>query len=427
MNTQMAVLGGCLMSDEVLDIVMSISTPEDFTDINRSVFDAMLKVTASGKKATLSTMKTYFDDHKYLLDLMDCFITTHTIRHDCYELREIRQKQEVQKELDSLSTQIPKIALRDTLNKIRTMIRKVDIYDPDVIRDLDRDPYRGLTELKGNYISTGLNTIDQALNDLAPGCVTLITGRANSGKSTLINQIIANAIGAKNKVLLITGEGIQELIINNLYRLIIGRDESLYEMKLINKKYFMEPKEDVLKRLAKWHHKKLAIFNKTDSKLKTTEELFALVGDEVSRKEHNLIVIDNLMSILSVEKATEKLERQSDFMQKCCDLAKEKMVHIILVVHPNKQVEKGSRMDFDQISGTQDLSNKADNIISVTRYYDACNLNQGISGEIEVLKNRYFPELPTIKTYYDTKSGILAEIDERTQQPKFRRIVLEEK
>ena len=55
--------------------------------------------------------------------------------------------------------------------------------------DLDSQPYEGLTAKPGKYIPTGINTVDNAINDLAPGCVTLITGRTNEGKTTFTKQI----------------------------------------------------------------------------------------------------------------------------------------------------------------------------------------------------------------------------------------------
>jgi hypothetical protein len=69
-------------------------------------------------------------------------------------------------------------------------------------------------------------------------------------------------------------------------------------------------------------------------------------------------------------------------------------------------------MDFEQISGTSDIPNKADNIITVIREYDEEKLKQGISGRIQVSKNRYWSELPIVKTHYDTETGMLLEIED---------------
>lgn len=412
MNAEQQILGACLLNATALETVLSILTADDFTGLNKSVFEAITKTKASGKDVTAITVNDFFNNFDYLLKLTDFVASIHKIKSDCYALKEINKKKSMENELSNLSQKSKKLQLEVIVKELKRMIRDADRYKPDFIRDLDKEPYKGLSRLQGKYISTGLSKIDSAINDLMPGCVTLITGRANSGKSTLVNQIIVNAIDTQNKVLMVSGEGIQEIIINRLYQLIIGRDKSLYELKKINKREYKEPRTEVLKQLSKWHSGKLAIFTKSNSKLKTTDELFDLISNEIHRSDHNLVVIDNLMSILSVEQASEKLERQADFMQRCCDIAKDKKVHIILVLHPNKQVQKGVRMDFDQISGTQDLSNKADNIIAITRYYDKDTLSQGFSGEIEVLKNRYHSELPKIKIHFDIDTGFLLEYDE---------------
>lgn len=275
-------------------------------------------------------------------------------------------------------------------------------------RDLDLNPYKGLTARRGKYIPTGIPAIDNAINDLAPGCVTLIVGRANSGKTTLTKQIIANAINHDNKVYVISGEGDQETFINEIYQCVIGRNRKYYTTVKINKRYHKEPTFEVLSALQQWHKGKLTIFNKGESNLKTTDELFSMIDYEIKLKQHRLIVIDNLMSILSA-KAAEKNEAQADFMQRCCDISKIYGVHILIVLHPNKTYSKGERLDFEQISGTSDLANKADNVISVIREYDEDKIADGINGYIEVIKNRYYSDLTKCEVSFDRETGLLLE------------------
>lgn len=275
-------------------------------------------------------------------------------------------------------------------------------------RDLDVYPYKGLNT-DGNYIPTGILRLDEAINDLAPKCLTLVTGRSNGGKTTFVKQIIANAIDKNNKVYLMNGENNAEMLINELYQLVIGNDKDLYNIVKINKKYRKEPKPEVLKKLQNWHKNKLYLFNKGESKLKTLEQLIEMLEKEIKFNQYNLVIIDNLMSVLSVS-AAEKYDKQADFTQKLCDLAKLYNTHIVLVLHPNKTYSKGSDMDFEQISGSSDIYNKADNIIAVIREYDDEKLNEGISGYIHVLKNRYYGELPKIPIYFDKDTGMLLEI-----------------
>lgn len=279
-------------------------------------------------------------------------------------------------------------------------------------RDVDKTPYKGLTAKTGNYIPTGLNTIDYGLNDLAPGCTTLITGRSNGGKSTFVKQIVANAIDKGNKIYLMSGEGDQEIFLNELYQCVVGRNDKYFDLIKINKRFMKEPKKEVLEKLKKWHSKKLVLFNKGDSKLKTIDQLTNMLEYEIKINKYDLIVIDNLMSILSVQ-ASEKYEQQADLMQRLCDLAGAYNTHIVLVLHPNKTYRKGEDMDFEQISGTSDLYNKSDNIITVIREYDESKIASGINGKIRVLKNRYFSDLPSIDTYFDKETGLLLERDEQ--------------
>lgn len=277
-------------------------------------------------------------------------------------------------------------------------------------RDLDKVPYKGLGKSKGNYVPTGIKSIDYVLNDLAPGCTTLVTGRSNGGKTTFVKQIIANAIDKGNKVYLMNGENDTEMLINELYQLVIGREEKYYDWVQINKRRRKEPKPWVLEKLQKWHKNKFYIFNKGESKLKTIEQLTSMLETEIKFNQYDLVVIDNLMSILSVS-AAEKNEQQADFMQKLCDLAKNYNTHIILVLHPNKTYSKGQEMDFEQISGTSDLPNKADNIISVIREYDEETIASGVDGHIHVIKNRYYGDLIKVDTYFDEMTRLLLEID----------------
>jgi len=279
-------------------------------------------------------------------------------------------------------------------------------------RDLDITPYKGVEKKTGTYIPTGMDKIDYAINDLAPGCVTIIVGRTNAGKTTFTKQIISNAIDLGNKVFCVTGEGDQEIFINEIYKNVIGRNEELFNKIKVNKRYYKEPKKEVLDALARWHKNKLVIFNKGDSKLKSMDQLFDTISYEIKHKKHNLVIIDNLMSLLTISTSNEKNDAQGEFIQKCCDIAKAYNTHIIVVVHPRKPIngKESKEINIENISGSMDIGNKADNIISVTRDY-----SQGATGgSIKVLKNRYFSQLPEVETHFEEETGLLLGINDET-------------
>ena len=279
--------------------------------------------------------------------------------------------------------------------------------------DLDKEPYENVKPKSGKYVPTGLPSIDYALNDLVPGFTTLVTGRSNEGKSTFIRQVIANAIDKNNKVYLMNGEENKNNVVNKIYQCVIGNNKENYDLVKVNKRYKKEPKNYILKKLQRWHKEKLVLFNKGDSDLKTIDELTEMLEMEIKLNNFNLVVIDNLMSILSVQ-ASEKYEQQADFMQRLHDLANSYNTHIVLVLHPNKTYRKGDAMDMEQISGSSDLYNKADNVLTVSKEQDEDKKQQGVSGSVSVIKNRDFPDITTVETFYDEETGLLLEIEEET-------------
>lgn len=280
-----------------------------------------------------------------------------------------------------------------------------------MIRSIAREPYTGITERSGKYIPTGLPTIDNSLNDLAPGCVTVIVGRANGGKTTFVKQITANAISNGNSVFLVNGENDEEIWLNELYQCVIGRDNKLYNVKKINKRYHKEPKPETLELLKQWQGDRLAILSTSKEGLLDIDGLFKKIDAWVYMNDTGLVIIDNLMSVLNA-KSNEKNEKQAEFVQKCCDIAKRNRCHIVIVVHPNKEYRKGMEMDFENISGTSDIPNKADNVIAVIREYDQIKIDNGINGKIAILKNKYYSDIKCCSTHFDTETGLLCEIAE---------------
>lgn len=280
----------------------------------------------------------------------------------------------------------------------------------------DEETYENILKVtSGKFIPIGMPTIDQALNQLRPGYVTLITGRSNDGKSTFVNQIIANAIENNTKVYWVSGEEVKEDLMDNFRKLLIGHDKKYYTLVKENLDYIKKPTKEVWEAITKWHKGKLRIFVKGDSKLKTGDQLLNMVEKRVKSDKYNLVVIDNLMSVLSA-KAAEKWVAQSDFMQRLHDIASINKCHIILVLHPTKETKKGNRMEFEEISGAGELSQKADNIISVRKSHDEEKESRGISGYVEILKNRKKPFCIQVETNFNIETGFLCEFDSNSNK-----------
>lgn len=277
-----------------------------------------------------------------------------------------------------------------------------------MIRNLTTEPYKGLMDQKTKYIPTGLSMIDECLNDLQTGTVTLLTGRPSEGKSVVVHRIIVNAINKRFSTLVIDGEHVQEELINKLYKVVIGADKSLYRIIKCNKKFKKEPLPHILEQLQEWHKNKLYVFSKHETDLDNFNTLFGLIELHCKSTKTDIIIFDNLMSLID-STSTELNANQSKFMKRCTILAKKMNVAIVLVAHPNKTAAKGDEIDFFQISGNSDLANLADNILQVRKNHEKVN-DGSEDGYITILKNRYYGEYRTSDLYFDKGTSSLYEI-----------------
>lgn len=284
--------------------------------------------------------------------------------------------------------------------------------------DLEAQPYESLDDSIYKFIPTGVESIDKAINDIRTGTVTLITGRSNAGKSTFVNQIVASAINYGFRVYMVVGEGDKNVILNRWYTSMIGYDEKFFDYKGFNKRTIKEPKPEVLQAIREWHRSKLKLFIKALSDYRSTDDLFNMIRYKAQTERYDLIVLDNLMSLLQVEKAFEKNELQARFIEKCHNLAQAYNVAVVVVLHPNKSYNKGDDMAFEQISGSSDIANKSDVIMAVIRVDDPKEIAEGVTAKIQVLKNRDYPDLPTVNCGYQAKTNTYGEIPKGAVKPK---------
>lgn len=106
---------------------------------------------------------------------------------------------------------------------------------------------------------------------------------------------------------------------------------------------------------------KIYLYN-NNNKNHTISSLFKSM-EYCINKGVRVFFIDNFMQIEN----TEKLEEQTNIMEKIKQFAMRNNIIINLVVHPRKMINRTSRLSLFDISGSQNISNKASNIISIMR------------------------------------------------------------
>lgn len=98
---------------------------------------------------------------------------------------------------------------------------------------------------------------------------------------------------------------------------------------------------------------------------------------------------------------------QSAFTGRLVSFAKRLDVHVHLVAHPRKT--EGRRLEADDVGGSSDITNRADNVFKVERVPEEREQELGYSSLLTILKNREFGARARIKLEYNEPSRRLYE------------------
>ena len=107
----------------------------------------------------------------------------------------------------------------------------------------------------------------------------------------------------------------------------------------------------------------------------------------VKRYDCKLFMVDNLMTArFDGLSDSDYFRRQSNFVGELVRFAKAYDVHVHLVAHPKKTQDD---LTNDSVSGTADITNRADNVISIKRLTEPVMQN-GLRADatLTILKNR---------------------------------------
>lgn len=397
------IIGNLILDDE-LDHELIASEYFYYPEL-KTIYKQICKVKNEGKP----TEHIFIELDEYIGVISNCTdvgVVTTNYAHNCKVLVELYASRQMYELGENIKSVKPS-KIHQYSNRVKERIDEIEMIvgHKDLRVTSTKTVEIGSSNKKG-YVSTGFDTIDYALNDLEPKRVTLIAGKTHHGKTTFVRSAIVNALNTDNKVLWVMGENEVSDEIRRLYQLVVGKYSNYFENVLDNKRIIKVPKKEIKDALDEWS-KNLRILNKAEAKLKSHAELLSIIEKELKVNKHNLIIVDNLMSVLTIS-AIGKNDDQGDFMQTLCDLSKLYSCHIILVLHPRKDVNY-DKPDNDFISGSGDLPNKADNVIFVTKG-DEDDKSNNIDGYIHITKNKKWGTLLKMPVHFEKDTEGFAEI-----------------
>lgn len=273
------------------------------------------------------------------------------------------------------------------------------VVDFTEVDDLDISDMQGVT--------TGLKPLDKELIKIFYGTLSVLSGRPASGKTSLIDQIIANTIDDGESVFLFSKEMPERMSTNWFNFILAGRRNLAEKVSNDGEKYHVVPFE-TKKKIQEYYRRKLYIYKDTEPN--DINSVMKSMEDCVRKYGVKLLVLDNLMMLdLSCSEA-EKNTAQTNLVNDLIKFASKFNVAIILVAHPRKTQAMNTDIEMYDIAGTSNIINLAMRSIGLRRVSkkeqeDEKNPFRKYNVVLTIMKDRLLGKSDVqMGLYYDVKS-----------------------
>jgi len=249
------------------------------------------------------------------------------------------------------------------------------------------------------HARSGIPGLDQLIGGLYEGELSLWTGKRKEGKSTLLGLPILSALREGRRVCVYSGELPTWRYKAWLLAMAAGPDYLLEEATDTGKSVWV-PRPEIARQVDLWWKRRLFQFDHRAADIHKPEVLLGIMRYAWKRYGCSVFVVDNLMTVdLTGE---DYYRAQSRFVGQLVDFSHETKAHVHLVAHRRKGgTSKGSKGDSDDVSGSGDLTNRADNVFAVSRAEDDETL---YDARLEILANRDFGATGTLLLHFDVRS-----------------------
>ena len=307
----------------------------------------------------------------------DISIADDSVFHGCATLGELRDKEGL-RAFDALWTNAREIPPYGLLN-----LAKV----------------KSTSKANAPHVRSGVPGLDEKIGGFYEGELSIWSGRRGEGKSTLSGQIILSAVKAGKNVCAYSGElpkeqfkewlSLQAAGPGNVEPVVTDTGKTVYRVKPI-----IQPQIDA------WWDDHLYLYDNDIDSADSPETILAIFRAAQKRLGCTSFVVDNLMT---AELPGEDYYRaQGNYVKALKKFAKSTGAHVHLIAHPRKSDGKNKKADCDNVGGSGDVSNVADNTFWLERLEGGeAEIH---SAKLNILKNRDFGVTGSIDLDFDFPS-----------------------
>lgn len=212
------------------------------------------------------------------------------------------------------------------------------------------------------YAPTGISLLDEKIRGLMLPSLSILSGIASSGKSTLIDEIICSSIQAGFPTAVFSGELSDSYFMDWLHTIAAGPDVTkVWRGKDVVYSY---ADKETSEKIDRWLDEKG--FWLYDNRFGYEwSKLFPYIREVVEQKGAKVIILDNLM-VMDLNFDGEKNDLQGQFVKMLKKYCEQWRLAILLVCHPRKEMT-ARLLRMQDISGSADLYNVPDNVFLLHR------------------------------------------------------------
>lgn len=270
---------------------------------------------------------------------------------------------------------------KDKVKELASTPKEVPIAGLLRLADVENFDYS-----KVQRVSSGLSLVDKAVGGFMMGQVSIWTGSNSSGKSTFLGQLLIESVDKGFNVCAFSGELPAPIFRYWIELQMAGKENLKKKYDEIKQSNVPFVSKEVQEKMRNWYRDKFFLYDNSTSTKDT--DILRTFQYAVMRYDCKVFLIDNLMMTGFSDGNRDFYHAQSEFVGKVVDFAHKYDVHVHVVAHPRKVSGTVQKID---ISGSGDITNRADNVFSVARIgKDEKDMKlMDCNTRLDILKNRF--------------------------------------
>ena len=296
-------------------------------------------------------------------------------------------------------------------DQVRKCIDNAVPVEVKEIKDITEVKKVNLADLE--KFNTGIQALNKIIGGFYMGQVILLTGERGKGKSTLASQFGTMAIKAGYTTFFYSGE-LMDWYFRNWLDMQVAGDRFINKIRNPYGTYDYSVNGNVYPSIERWYAGRVKIYDNNIVREDEHEDLLGTIQKAITRYSCRVIFIDNLMTALDDDIASDLNRQQTAFVRKLTQIAKQFNVLIFLIAHPKKNQSGKWTFTNDDVAGSSNITN----LVDVVLRYDTPNKDAEYDEDVprpervlQVFKNRLTGKvkLDGIGLYYQESSRRISE------------------